>query len=71
VSIEEKQRGSTTDRDAEKSAADQLQAQIDGLVRGEVPQGSRSLRDLAKKPIPAQETPKTRRTGSLSNRDSL
>jgi hypothetical protein len=63
VSIEEKQRGSTTDRDAEKSAADQLQEQIDGLVRGELPQGSRSLRDLAKKPIPARETPENETNG--------
>jgi hypothetical protein len=54
VSIEDKQRGSPTDRDAEKSAADQLQEQIDGLVRGEVPRGPRSLRDLAK-PGPAPQ----------------
>ena len=37
VSIEEKRRGSTSDRDAEKSAGDQLQEQIDGLVSGELP----------------------------------
>src|SRR6266446_10356044 len=52
ISIEEKQRGSPTNRDAEKSATDQLQEQIDALVRGEVPQGSRSLRDLTRKPGP-------------------
>jgi len=54
VSIEDKQRGSPTDRDAEKSAADQLQEQIDALARGGVPRGARSLRDLAK-PGPAPQ----------------
>jgi hypothetical protein len=55
VSIEDRQRESPTDRDAEKSAGDQLQEQIDALVRGEIPRGPRSLRDLAKKPRPAPE----------------
>jgi hypothetical protein len=55
VSIEDKHRVSPTDRDAEKSAADQVQDEIDALVRGEVPQGPRSLRDLTKKPGPAPE----------------
>jgi hypothetical protein len=55
VSIKDENRASPKDRDSEKSAPNQLQKQIDALVRGEVPQGSRSLRDLAKKPIPAEE----------------
>jgi hypothetical protein len=65
VSIEEKRRGSTTDRDAEKSAGDQLQEQIDGLVRGEVPRGPRSLRDLTQKPEPTPEIRKKDANESL------
>jgi len=39
---------SPKDPDRDSAATDQLQEQIDALVRGEVPTGSRSLRDLAK-----------------------
>lgn len=46
--------------DAEKSSADQLQEQIDALVRGEGPKGSRSLRDLAKKPNTGAGNPQKR-----------
>ena len=45
---------SPKDPDRDSAATDQLQEQIDALVRGEVPTGSRSLRDLAKKPISGQ-----------------
>jgi hypothetical protein len=55
VSIEKKQQVSPTDRDSEKATSDQLQKQIDALVHGEAPKGSRSLRDLAKKPTEAKE----------------
>jgi hypothetical protein len=35
----------------ESSAADQLQSQIDALIRGEVPKDAGSLRDLVRKPV--------------------
>jgi len=53
---------SPKDPDRDSAATDQLQEQIDALVRGEVPTGSRSLRDLAKKPISGQETHQTKQT---------
>jgi hypothetical protein len=55
VCTKEEKPASPADSDPKSSAPDQLQKQIDALVRGELPKGSRSLRDLAKNPIPGQE----------------
>jgi hypothetical protein len=55
--------GSGTNRGEEQVAADELQKQIDALVRGEIPQGSRTLRDLTSGPAPS---PEIRKYNSLS-----
>jgi hypothetical protein len=58
VSDKDQKRGSPKDDRSEKAAADELQKNIDALVRGEVPQGPRTLRDLARKPSPGPAIPK-------------
>ena len=52
---EDEKRAAPRDTDAQKTAADRLQKQIDALVRGEARPAPRTLRDLAGTPKSAAD----------------